>query len=405
MLAGRASIWIAFVVVHAALVALCLTAPGFPMGDVDNFYRLWAENAQAGLVRMGIDAPWVYPILAFLPMAAAQLLTFGVFDYGVAWLGVVVALNAVTFGFLLGRRRLSATRRAAAWWWLAFLALLGPIALARIDAVTVSLAMLAGVFAAGRPRIAAALLTIAAWVKVWPVALGLALVIASRRRLEVVLVALIVSIAVTGGTLLAGGGAAQFGFVTAQTDRGLQVEAPLATFWLWMVVAGVPGAAVRYSQELNTFEVAGPGVDGVAAASTPLLAIGVAVIVLLAIRALLRGAGFATLFPATALALVTVLIALNKVGSPQFIGWLAVPVVLIIVFRKRDALIPAALALAIAALTQLFYPYWYDWLLAASPAFVLVLTARNLLELVLLGWAVAELWRSGRSATNAVGRD
>ena len=42
----------------------------------------------------------------------------------------------------------------------------------------------------------------------------------------------------------------------------------------------------------------------------------------------------------------------------------------------------------IAGLTQAIYPYLYDWLLTVSPLILIVLTARNLLFFVLLGWAV-----------------
>ena len=104
LLAGRLALWVAFAVVHGALVALNLLAPGWPLGDVTAVYLNWAENAADGNARMGIDAPWVYPILAFAPMAAS--LAFGPEWYGQTWLAIVVLLNAVTFSILLGNRRL-----------------------------------------------------------------------------------------------------------------------------------------------------------------------------------------------------------------------------------------------------------------------------------------------------------
>ena len=181
---SRAALWLAFAIVHGVLVWLNLSARGYPLGDVTGVYRVWAENAAAGYVRMGIDAPWVYPILAFAPMAAS--LAFGSEWYGQTWLAIVVLLDAAAFAILLGDRRLSRTRRIAAWWWVGFLALLGPIALGRLDAVTVPLALTGLLWAAGRPRVAATLLTIGAWVKVWPAALLASVVIASRKRWDVV---------------------------------------------------------------------------------------------------------------------------------------------------------------------------------------------------------------------------
>ena len=40
-----------------------------------------------------------------------------------------------------------------------------------------------------------------------------------------------------------------------------------------------------------------------------------------------RGAAFAALFPPLALALVTAFIVFNKVGSPQYLTWIVVPLV------------------------------------------------------------------------------
>jgi hypothetical protein len=86
----------------------------------------------------------------------------------------------------------------------------------------------------------------------------------------------------------------------------------------------------------------------------------------------------------------------NKVGSPQFVAWLAAPVVLGLVFGPRRFAVPAALAATIAAFTQLIYPYWYGWLLAANPAFVFLLTVKSALLVALLAWSVRAVWRAGR---------
>ncbi|MFF2370129.1 glycosyltransferase 87 family protein [Agromyces sp. NPDC058110] len=393
LLGTRAALWGAFVLVHALLVWLNLAAPGLPLGDVTGVYRVWAENAANGWVRMGIDTPWVYPILAFVPMAAS--LALGSAWYAQTWLVIVAVLDAVAFSVLLGSARLSRTRRVAAWWWLGFLVLLGPIALGRIDAVTVPIAVLGLLMAAGRPRVAAVLLTIGAWVKVWPAALVAALVIAGRRRLEVVGIAVALSVGILGVSVLAGAGLNAFGFIEEQAGRGLQVEAPLAVVWLWQIVAGSPDVNVEYSREILTFQIEGPGADAAAGLTTPIMAAGVLAVVLLGVRAVRRGATIGRLLPPLALAFVVVLMLANKVGSPQFIAWLAAPVVLGLVYRPRRFAVPAVLAAAIALCTQVIYPYWYGWLLAADPAFVLVLTLKVALLATLLVWAVAALWQAG----------
>ena len=351
---SRAALWLAFAIVHGVLVWLNLAARGYPLGDVTGVYRVWAENAADGLVRMGIDAPWVYPILAFAPMAAS--LAFGSEWYGQTWLAIVVVLDAAAFAILLGDRRLSRTRRIAAWWWVGFLALLGPIALGRLDAVMVPLALTGLLWAAGRPRVAATLLTIAAWVKVWPAALLASVVIASRKRWDVALVAVALSVGILCVSLLAGSGLNALGFVAEQAGRGLQVEAPVAAVWLWQMVAGSRAVEIVYNREILTFQISGPGADAAAALTTPVMAVGVAVVLLLGIRAVRRGAAFGRLLPALALSFVVVLMLANKVGSPQFVTWLAAPIILGLVLGPRRFLVPAALAAASAHHTPLLKP-------------------------------------------------
>jgi hypothetical protein len=393
LVAGRAALWAAFALVHVGLVVLNLEAPGWPLGDVTAVYRVWAENAADGYLRMGVDAPWVYPILAFAPMAAS--LAFGPEWYGQTWLAIVVLLNAIAFSILLGTRRLSRTRRIAAWWWVGFLALLGPIALGRIDAITVPLAITGLLWAAGRPRVAAALLTIGAWVKVWPAALLAALVFASRRRGEVVTVAVALSAGILGVSLLAGSGLNAVGFVAEQAGRGLQIEAPLAVAWLWQIVGGSTTVDIVYDRDILTFQIDGPGADAAAAFTTPLMALGVIAVLLLGLRAVRRGAVFGRLLPPLALSFVVVLMLANKVGSPQFATWLAAPVILGLCLQPRRFAVPAVLAAAVALFTHIIYPYWYGWLLVANPAFVLLLTAKVVLLVLLAVWGIRAVWQAG----------
>jgi hypothetical protein len=98
---------------------------------------------------------------------------------------------------------------------------------------------------------------------------------------------------------------------------------------------------------------------------------------------------------------VVTLITFNKVGSPQFIMWLAVPIISGIVVERASGgisfQIPATLAAIIALLTQLIYPYFYTALLSLNPVMLLALTTRNGLLFVLLGWAVVTVVRLIRS--------
>ena len=99
--------------------------------------------------------------------------------------------------------------------------------------------------------------------------------------------------------------------------------------------------------------------------------------------------------PPLVLALTLAMIIFNKVGSPQFVTWLAVPIVFGLMTHAsglgRSFRVPAALGLVIAGLTQAFYPYLYSDVIAAKLPIVMVLTARNLLYVALFAWAVVAL--------------
>lgn len=390
-------LWAAFILVHLWLGFLNLYAPGLPLGDVTLVYKYWAEQASYAHFYVGIDAVWVYPIVALLPIVAAAV--FGFANYAGTWLSLVLVLDLIAFAAMVGWRR-PLRSPAIGWWWIAFLLLLGPIAMGRIDSITVPIAILAVLFLATRPRVAAVLLTIATWIKVWPAAIIVALVIASHARRRVFLTALATSVGIIVVALLLGAGGNVFSFVTQQTGRGLQVEAPVSTIWMWLSYGRVPGAFVYYDQGILTYQVGGPGAVAAAAVMTPLLLVAVLAIAVLGIVAVRRGAPVAELLSPLVLALISAFIAFNKVGSPQYMTWLAVPIILGLATNAagygRSFRTPAIIVLVIGALTQLFYPYYYLNLLELNPVLISVLTARNLLLFALLGWAVSLLLELSR---------
>ncbi|MCE0508233.1 hypothetical protein LVJ59_04230 [Microbacterium sp. KKR3/1] len=390
-------LWAVFLLVHLLTAWLGWVYPSQPMGDVVLVYEPWATSALSGGPIVGIDETWVYPQLALVPMliaaalSAPLVLLLGVSNaYLVGWATLVIILDAVAFGVLVGRSP-SRARRVAAWFWCAALFLLGPIALYRIDAITVPIAVIGGLWLVSRPTIGAALLTIGAWIKIWPGALVLAAVVALRARMRVLLAAAVVTTGVVATLFLLGADTEIFGFLTEQTGRGLQIEAVAATPFLWLAVAGA--ARIEYSFEILTFQITAPGVDAVAAALTPLMALSVLAVTVVGARKAARGATFPRLFPPFALTLVTLLVVTNKVGSPQFQTWLIAPVILWLVLDRVRARVPAVIVLALCLLTCLVYPIGYDALLRADALAVAVLTVRNVLLLVLLILSIRALSR------------
>jgi hypothetical protein len=398
-------LWAAFVVVHLWLGYLNFYPFLYGLGDVTGVYRGWAEQALVANEWIGIDSDFVYPIGALVPILASA--SFGLPAYASTWMILVAALNAGAFAYLVGGFSRGGGRRfspVVAWWWLLFLVLLGPIATGRIDAFTIPFALVGVLVAARRPGVAALLLTIATWIKVWPAVLLAAVVLASRQRALMVYVAALASSGLLALMLLLGSGAHVLSFITQQTGRGLQIEAPVTTVWMWQAFAEVPGVSVYYDYDILTYQVSGAGVDVAAALMTPTLvfvAAGVCLLGFLVVRRAEPGTMLTSVLAPLSLALVVSLLAFNKVGSPQFVLWLAVPVVVGLASQKdtgQSFRVPAVAVLAIALLTQLIYPIFYGSVLNLDPVMLLVLTLRNVLLFVVLGWAIAVLLRLARSS-------
>ncbi|WP_025155483.1 glycosyltransferase 87 family protein [Leifsonia aquatica] len=390
------ALWIGFLLVHLIIGGLALHQ-GKGLGDVYFVYKPWAQLAAQGTEIVGVNSDWVYPFGALVPVMLPLL--FGADNYVGGWLTLVLLLDAAAFATLIVGR--DPRRIVAAWWWLGFLLLLGPVAVGRLDSVAAALAIVGLLWLAVHERAAVVLLTVATWIKVWPAAVLVAAVVALRSRWRIVLVAAVTSAVIVAVPLIFGAGMHLLSFITMQTGRGIQIEAPVSTFWMWQAAFHTPGAAVYYDSQLITFQVSGSGTELAGSLMNPLLAVTCVVVALLGIRSVHRGTPYTRILPELSLAIVTALIAFNKVGSPQYITWLAAPVVIGLVYQGRGFRTPAILVLVTAGLTQVFYPFLYDYLLIPDPGMVAVLTVRNLMYFVILGWAIGALWRH-RHADDAV---
>jgi hypothetical protein len=374
--------------VHLIVGALALDG-GKGLGDVFLVYKPWAQLAAQGTQIVGVTSDWVYPFGALVPVMLPLLL--GPEAYVGGWLTMVLLLDAAAFAVLIVGRE--PRRIVAAWWWLGFLLVLGPIAVGRLDSISMALAIVGLLWLTLHERAAVVVLTFATWIKVWPAAILIAAVVALRSRWHIVLVAAVASAIIAAVPLIFGAGAHLLSFIGMQTDRGLQIEAPVSTFWLWQAAFHVPGSVVYYDRQLLTFQVSGHGTAAAGSLMNPLLAVTAVVVMLIGVRSLRRGTPYTRILPELSLALATAVIAFNKVGSPQYVVWLAAPVVIGLVYQGRGFLTPAILVGMTAALTQAFYPFLYDFLLVPDPGMVAVLTVRNLMYFVILGWAIAALWR------------
>lgn len=403
--------WVAFALVHGFVAVAGYQLPNAPMGDVYLVYEPWSGCAlgimdycgTSGRQIVGITEPWVYPVLALVPMLAAWLFEAAV-SYTPAWAILVTLVDAVAFAVLLGDAR-SRGRALAAAFWLTYMVALGPVGMYRLEGIAVPLAIMGCLWLVRRPWLGSALLAAGTWIKVWPAALLAAAFVAVRRRLAIVGGAVVVSAATIAVVLALGGGRYLFGFISDQTGRGLQIEAPVSAVYMWFSALDVFGSQVYYSSDLLTFQVTGPGVDAVIAVMTPLLAASVLALLFLGLWGVRRGAHIVRLYPALAFALILAFIVVNKVGSPQYMTWIVAPLVYGLVVDRATWLRPAAFAVATGLLTQIVYPIYYNFLMTDHPApgVVALLTARNLALVVMFVWSVVHLVRVAREAGSGPG--
>ena len=394
-----------FIVVH--LVFLVFAASLSLRGEAfsDTFiYREWAMAGFNDANLTGGPSPWVYPILALIPMAIAGLAGPGPFFF--LWVLMTTLLNGWALLKLTERGRASQAIPAG-WWWLAFTFLMGWLGFARVDGLTAPLVLVALAYGVKRPFVASVLLAIGTWVKVWPAAIMLALFAVVKNRLLVVLAGIATTAAVVALAAALGSVPRLLNFLTQQGDRGMQLEATFTTPWLWLSVLNAGGSRMYMNTDINSMQVDGPGTATMSVLMQPLLVLAALLVAGLAFWALHNGkqhrvAGGVDrteLLLAGALALAAAFVVFNKVGSPQFMVWLGPAVAVGLAHSWREWRVPAAMLIAIAVATYFIYPLFYDALSHNNPWMALVLTIRNVLLVVLFLWSVRRLYSLGKKTT------
>ncbi|KQO81088.1 hypothetical protein ASF17_13275 [Frigoribacterium sp. Leaf263] len=405
------AIWWAFASLHGT-VMLALT-PLMVAGDVTGdlpLYRSWASGALADGRWPVLDYDWVYPAGALGPIVLSNILGESLYQF--VWLLLLTAANAGGLWLLTdrGRKTVDAT---AAWWWLLILFLLAPVGFLRLEGFSAPMIVAALLLLATRPRIAGVLLAVATWIKVWPAAVIAAAVAASRRRGTIVGAGVATSAAIVGLVVVGGGASHLDSFITMQSSRGLQLEAPMSMPWVWLSMLGVPGSSVYENVGLATNEVMGPGDAWLINGSTGLM-LGVLIVLALLTAVAARGLPGARrgaravdetgVVLLGALALTTTFVTLNKVGSPQYVLWIAPVVAVGLALRPEQFRVPSILVAWTAGLTTLVFPILYLALLDLNPFAVVVLTVRNALLVVLFGWCALRVLSEALSAVGLTRR-
>jgi len=346
------------------------------MNDV-LLYGYWLQQIELGEPIFGLSQDFVYPFPSLLPMWLAKALG-GQAGILVGWTMLIALINSLSIGVLTSWGRGGRLVMLAGAFWVGFLALLGPAGIGRIDAVAAAVSVF-GLAALARDRIglAVGLFTFGAWIKIWPFAIALSVFIADKRKQIIALSALGVVAVASIFAMTAGANSSLFSFIFMQSSRGIQIESPIAMIWIWAAKLGLPDTGIYYDKEIITNQVFGPLVDVFSSLMTPIMVAALGITVWLGVRAVKAGAARNHVFAIMSLTAVLDLIVFNKVGSPQFIAWLAIPMIALIIFNVPRLKLPITALLVIAATTNLIYPIFYIDLMGLGDLSVGLLTFRN----------------------------
>lgn len=386
---ARITVLLAFIGAHAWLIWTGSRGPGHPMGDIGYAYHPWAHQMLMQHTLMGLNTKWVYPYPDLLFTLFPAYIPF--LQYQTAWLVMTTAIDVAALLVLLyWPFRFDLARVTAGWFWILALLALGPVSISRLDTISISLAVVGLVaWLQAKPEVASVWFAIATWVKVWPIALLSATILEAKSWKKTLIAGLSAGIGILLIGFLWGNPGTVLGFVSEQTGRGIQIESPWATYWLWRGVDKIPGSGIYLSHALNTFQVKGPGVGFWALILGPTTYLALLLSLLLGWLAIRRvkGENIALrneIFAWTALTAVLDLIVFNKVGSPQYYGWLIVPAILGLIERVPNWNIVWIWVLGILGVTGVVYPIIYDYIIGRNAWATAVLGVRNGLTVALL---------------------
>ncbi|MFD4987822.1 glycosyltransferase 87 family protein [Streptomyces sp. NPDC058372] len=348
--------------------------------DVSVIYYRWYGVLVTGTFPAD-DVTWQYPPAAALAVLSPALLPF--LQYTHAFFVVVLLADAAVLALLLRASRGAGRSRRGVWVWVAGVVLLGPTAYARYDLMVAAVAVAALLAGAGRPRLMGALTAFGALLKVWPALLLLGVARGAVRRVWA-------AAAVTGVVVLGAFAVAMpnaLGFLTAQRDRGTEVESLGA---LVFHVARWFGWEGEVQLHYGSLEFLGPGVAGVSLAAQLLSVLALGWLVWWRLRARVFSAGTTA---DAAFAAVLLFTTTSRVISPQYLLWLVALAAVCLLFAGTWMTRPAVLVLVASAVTVLEFPLFFGDVVASTPLGVGLMLLRNGLLVAASLLACRALWR------------
>jgi len=360
--AHRGSRAIVFVWLATRLLILLLLAAfeRFVVGDVFYYHRKINALFTTGLDRTLYEYPTPVVWILWLPYGASFGSRVG---YLVAFIVLMLALDAVfcyTLWRSTGRRHDSAID-----FWLIFAPLIGPLSYLRFDMLPAVLAGGALLATRRKPWVTGALTGLGAAIKLWPALLIGAFMSYKPDRRAACLAFIVVGFGLALISLIFGGWSRLMSPLIWQSDRGLQIESIWATP-LMVGRAVMPDHWIIDMSQYQAYEVFGPGAETWVTISNVATLLGLAMIILLTVRAFRHDGSTPVAIGFVVLATVAIMIITNKTLSPQYLLWLGGPMATLLVFRQHarpeeDRAIRrvAVQLLILALLTQLVYPVLY----------------------------------------------
>ena len=403
---GPRTIVIGWLITRVLMLVVLAGLERFVVGDVFYYQRKINAMFTVGLDRTLYEYPTPVVWILWLPYGASLGNRVG---YLVAFILLMLALDAL-FTYALWR---SSDRRhdTAIDFWLIFVPLIGPLSYLRFDMLPAVLAGGALLAARRKPWVTGVLTGLGAAVKLWPALLIGAFLSYRADRRPVGIAFVVVGFGLALISLIFGGWSRLISPLTWQSGRGLQIESIWATP-LMLARAVRPDDWTVDMSRYQAYEIFGPGVAAWITISNAATLLGLALIILLTVRAFRHAGSTPVAIGFVIVAIVAIMTITNKTLSPQYLLWLGGPMAGLLVLRpgatpeERSAINRmAGQLLILALLTQLVYPLFYDSLLGGHGRTMIIISTivTAIRNLALVAFTVEACWLAWRMLAARVG--
>ena len=403
---GPRTIVIGWLITRVLMLVVLAGLERFVVGDVFYYQRKINAMFTVGLDRTLYEYPTPVVWILWLPYGASLGNRVG---YLVAFILLMLALDAL-FTYALWR---SNDRRhdTAIDFWLIFVPLIGPLSYLRFDMLPAVLAGGALLAARRKPWVTGVLTGLGAAVKLWPALLIGAFLSYRADRRPVGIAFVVVGFGLALISLIFGGWSRLISPLTWQSGRGLQIESIWATP-LMLARALRPDDWTVDMSRYQAYEIFGPGVAAWITISNAATLLGLALIILLTVRAFRHDGSTPVAIGFVIVAIVAIMTITNKTLSPQYLLWLGGPMAGLLVLRpgatpeERSAINrTAGQLLILALLTQLVYPLFYDSLLGGHGRTMIIISTivTAIRNLALVAFTVEACWLAWRMLAARVG--